>query len=117
MNLNTLFTINIPVAGIFGLGFILAPEAMLAPYGISAHQAAESAMMARFFGASNFGYALLFWFMRGTASSDARTAVVKATALGFGVACLVSIFTHGLKRKVSTPFQPFLSLFTGSACF
>ena len=94
MNLNTLFTINIPVAGLFGLGFIFAPERMLAPYGISADQAAYSAMMARFFGAANFGYALLFWFMRGTAASDARTAVVKATALGFGVGCLVSIFTQ-----------------------
>ena len=91
MNLNTLFTINIPVAGLFGLGFIFAPEAMLAPYGISADQAAASAMMGRFFGAANFGYALLFWFMRGAAPSDARTAVVKASCLGFGVGCLVSI--------------------------
>ncbi|HIB71506.1 MAG TPA: hypothetical protein EYO34_08210 [Candidatus Marinimicrobia bacterium] len=94
MNLNTLFTINIPVAGLFGLGFIFAPEPMLAPYGISADQAADSAMMARFFGAANFGYALLYWFMRDAAASDARTAVVKASALGFGVGCLVSIFTQ-----------------------
>ena len=92
MNLNTLFTINIPVAGVFGLGFILAPEAMLAPYGIPADQAAASATMSRFFGASVLGYGILFWLIRGTGSSDARTAVVKAVCLGFSVDCVVSIY-------------------------
>lgn len=96
-----MFTINVVVAGLFGLGFIFAPEAMQAPYGISADQAAASASIGRFFGAANVGYAVLFWFLRGAGASDARTAVVKAVCLGFGVACLVS-----LTEQLSGTFGP-----------
>jgi len=101
MNLNTIFSLNVLVAGLFGLGFIFAPEAMLAPYGISAEQAAASAPIARFFGASNLGYAILFWFMRGSEPSDARTAVVKAVCLGFAAGFLVS-----LVEQLSGTFGP-----------
>ena len=56
-----------------------------------ADQAVASASMGRFFGAANVGYAVLFWLMRGAAASDARTAVVNAVSIGFGVGCLVSL--------------------------
>ena len=101
MNLNTVFTINVVIAGLFGVGFVFAPEAMQAPYGVSPEQAAASASMARFFGASNLGYAMLFWFIRGTAASDARTAVVKAVCLGFGASFLVSLI-----EQMSGTFGP-----------
>tara|TARA_Y100001947_G_C10140729_1_gene219727 strand:+ start:36 stop:422 length:387 start_codon:yes stop_codon:yes gene_type:complete len=91
MNLNTLFTVNTGVAGLFGLGFVFAPEAMLAPYGVSSATIAASVMMSRFFGASNLGYAVLFFFMRSTPDSDVKIAVTKAMSIGFGIACLVSI--------------------------
>ena len=42
MNLNTLFTVNTGVAGLF------APEAMLAPYGVPSATIAASVMMGRF---------------------------------------------------------------------
>ena len=91
MNLNTVFTINVLVAGLFGLGFMIAPEAMLAPYGVSAENAAASASMGRFFGAANFGYGILYWFMRSAPSSIAKTAVAKASCLGFLVGAGVSL--------------------------
>ena len=48
MNLNTLFTVNTGVAGLFGLGFVFAHEAMLAPYGVPSATIAASVMMGRF---------------------------------------------------------------------
>ena len=91
MNLNTLFTVNIVVASLFGLGFVFAHEAMLAPYGVASETIAASAMMSKFFGASNLGYAVLFFFMRSAPDSDAKIAVSKAISIGFGIGCLVSI--------------------------
>lgn len=96
-----MFAVNIVVAGLFGLGFIFAPEAMLAPYGVAADQAAASAPIGRMIGAANLGYAILFWFMRGVESSAVRTGVVKAACLGF-----VASFLVGLFEQVSGTFGP-----------
>ena len=91
MNLNKLFMVNIGVAGLFGLGFIFAPEAMLAPYGIAAETISASVMMSRLFGGSNLGFAILFWFMMNAPASETKIEVAKAICIGFVVSCLVSI--------------------------
>ena len=91
MNLNKLFMVNIGVAGLFGIGFVFAPEAMLTPYGMAAETISASVIMSRLLGASNIGYAILFWFMMNAPASDTKTEVAKAVSLGFGVSCLVSI--------------------------
>ena len=91
MNLNKLFMVNIGVAGLFGLGFVFAPEAMLAPYGISAETISASVMMSRLFGGSNLGFAILFWFMMNAPASETKIEVAKAISIGFVVSCLVSI--------------------------
>ena len=91
MNLNNLFMVNIGVAGLFGLGFVFAPEAMLTPYGMAAETISASVIMSRLLGASNIGYAILFWFMMNAPASDTKIEVAKAVSLGFGVSCLVSI--------------------------
>ncbi|MEA1881748.1 MAG: hypothetical protein U9N31_05045 [Candidatus Marinimicrobia bacterium] len=91
MNLNTLFKINTVVAGLFGLGFVIAPAAVLAPYGIAQETIDASVMMARWFGASNIGFAVLFWFLSNAPDSAVKTTVAKAMCIGFAVGCLVSI--------------------------
>ena len=91
MNLNKLFMVNIGVAGLFGIGFVFAPEAMLTPYGMAAETISASVIMSRLLGASNIGYAILFWFMMNAPASDTKIEVAKAVSLGFGVSCLVSI--------------------------
>jgi len=83
--------VNIGVAGLFGLGFVFAPEAMLAPYGISAETISASVMMSRFFGGSNLGFAILFWFMMNAPASETKIEVAKAISIGFVVSCLISI--------------------------
>ena len=91
MNLNNLFMVNIGVAGLFGIGFVFAPEAMLTPYGMAAETISASVIMSRLLGASNIGYAILFWFMMNAPASDTKIEVAKAVSLGFSVSCLVSI--------------------------
>jgi uncharacterized membrane protein YciS (DUF1049 family) len=91
MNLNTLFKINTFVAGLFGLGFVIAPAFTLAPYGMSRELIDGSIMMAKWFGASNIGFAVLFWFLSNAPDSDLKTTVAKAMCIGFAVGCLVSI--------------------------
>ena len=83
--------VNIGVAGLFGIGFVFAPEAMLTPYGMAAETISASVIMSRLLGASNIGYAILFWFMMNAPASDTKIEVAKAVSLGFGVSCLVSI--------------------------
>ena len=91
MNLNNLFMVNIGVAGLFGLGFVFAPEAMLTPYGIAAETISASVMMSRLFGGSNLGFAILFWFMMNAPASETKIEVAKAISIGFVVSGLVSI--------------------------
>jgi|TARA_B100001750_G_scaffold240950_1_gene251541 hypothetical protein len=91
MNLNTLFKINTVTAGLFGLGFVIAPAAVLAPYGLSQELINGSVMMAKWFGASNIGFAVLFWFLSNAPDSDVKITVAKAMCIGFAVGCLVSI--------------------------
>ena len=98
MNLNTLFTVNIVVASLFGLGFVFAHEAMLAPYGVASETIAASAMMSKFFGASNLGYAVLFFFMRSAPDSDAKIAVAKAIVLG-SLLVVWSVFKYKCQGK------------------
>ena len=91
MNLNNLFMVNIGVAGLFGLGFVFAPEAMLTPYGNAAETISASVMMSRLFGGSNLGFAILFWFMMNAPASETKIEVAKAICIGFVVSFLVSI--------------------------
>ena len=64
---------------------------MLAPYGMSAETISASVMMSRFFGASNLGFAILFWFMMNAPASETKIEVAKAVSIAFVVSCLVSI--------------------------
>ena len=91
MNLNKLFMVNTGVAALFGIGFVFAPEAMLTPYGMAAETISASVIMSRLLGASNIGYAILFWFMMNAPASETKIEVAKAVSLGFGGSCRVSI--------------------------
>lgn len=75
--MKTLFTINAVVAGLIGLGFLLLPGQVTGLYGLVEPGAA---VMARFFGASLLGYALIYWLLRESAPSLARRGVMIASA-------------------------------------
>jgi hypothetical protein len=80
MKIGTVLTVNALIATAFGIGFILAPAQVLAPYGVELPVA--GLLMSRLFGASLLGYGILTWLLRGT--SDAE--VVRAFGVSLGVA-------------------------------
>jgi hypothetical protein len=84
MKLNTLMIITAIVAIIFGLGFILAPQASIGLYGNKLDAVGE--FMARYFGAALLGYAFLAWLTRNTASKGVQAGFFVAMVLGFVVA-------------------------------
>ena len=54
---------------------------MLTPYGISAETISASVMMSRLLGASNLGFAILFWFMMNAPASETKIEVAKAVSI------------------------------------
>jgi hypothetical protein len=80
--------ISAVVAFLFGLGFIIAPVAVMKFYGVTLDVSGE--FIGRYLGASFIGLAFLAWEFRNAAASRERRAVLLAlfitTVLGFVVA-------------------------------
>ena len=89
MKLGTVLTVNAIIALLFGLGFVLAPAATLAPYGLTTDD--SGILVARLFGAAVLGYAVLTWSARNSEESAARRAIVLALFLSFGIGLVVSL--------------------------
>ena len=77
MRLSTMLLITFVVAGLFGLGFLLLPAPMLTFYGLQTD--AVGLWMARWFGVSLLGFAVVAWFLRGVHDAAAQRPI----ALGF----------------------------------
>jgi hypothetical protein len=63
MKLSTLLTLNAVVSFAFGVGFVIAPAQVLAPYGVEVN--VQGLFLARYFGAALIGYGTLTWLVRG----------------------------------------------------
>jgi hypothetical protein len=92
MKLTTLFTVYAVVSAIFGLAFVFAPVASVAPYGITLSPAGIPT--ARLFGASLFEFALLAWFVRKSGDSEARKAIILALFVGEAIGFVVALLTQ-----------------------
>jgi hypothetical protein len=86
MPLSTFLLIAAVVEALFGLGFLLLPEAALAPLGVKLNPA--GLMMTRIFGAALISFALLFWWAREAPPSQALTAILRAGAIYFAVSTI-----------------------------
>jgi hypothetical protein len=60
--MDTLFLVALIVEAIFGIGFVLAPGAMLGPFGVTLNAIATT--FARLFGSALISYPVLLWFAR-----------------------------------------------------
>ena len=83
MKLSIWMTLTAVLAGIFGLAFVFVPAQLLAYYGITAGAPLE--LIGGFFGSALIGFAVMAWWARSAADSEARKALV----LGFLVANFV----------------------------
>lgn len=89
MKLSTLFIINAILAILFGLGFILAPEAVLAPYGIATDSAGIA--LARLLGVSFIEVGILAWLARNIESTSAVRVITLAYFIGNAVGFIVTL--------------------------
>jgi len=72
--MKALFTVNLVVAVVFGLGFVLVPHTLMGLYGGSLGDLGIA--IARLFGAVTLGQAVLFTFARSTTSTEFKKGVV-----------------------------------------
>jgi hypothetical protein len=90
MKVNALMVVNAIVAGLFGIGFVLAPAQVLSQYGITTD--APFDLVGQLFGAALIGFAVLTWTARDATNSDAGRAILLALfvadAVGFVVALI-----------------------------
>jgi hypothetical protein len=88
MNVRTYFAVFAILAVLFGIGFILAPGAVLANYGITTTPAV--AVMSRLFGGTLVAIAIIQWLAR-----DFDPGTTRAVLMGVGVAdainCIIAI--------------------------
>jgi hypothetical protein len=80
--MNTLFLIALVVEAIFGIGFVIAPAALLGPLGVSLNT--EATTFARLFGSALLSFPVLLWLAR------------KSDHAGFKKAVVVSLFVYYL---------------------
>ena len=86
MKLNTLMTITAIVSFIFGLGFILAPSAVMGMYGNTLDLAGQ--FLGRYFGAALLALAFLAWYNRSAPSKG----VVSGFFIGMVLGLVVSVW-------------------------
>jgi hypothetical protein len=89
MKLRPLFTINFPIAIIFGLTCALLPRLAIEMYGLVPNDAAI--WTTRLVGGSILGFATLMWFGRKTASVETRRAIAVALLVQDSVGLIASI--------------------------
>jgi len=90
MKLGTFMAIHAFVALVFGIGFVLAPASVLAPYGLVSMDAG-AIFMSRLFGAALIQIGLLAWMARTVIDPAARRAVQRAYGGGLVVGFVVAL--------------------------
>ena len=90
MKLGTFLAIHAFVALVFGIGFVLAPASVLAPYGMVSMDAG-AIFMSRLFGAALIQVGLLAWMARTVIDPAARRAVQRAYGGGLVVGFVVAL--------------------------
>jgi hypothetical protein len=112
MKLNTLFTITAVVTLAFGIGFLIAPGALLGIYGLSVDSV--GVLLARFAGSAFICLAPLTWLAREFPDTQVRRALVISIfptfAIGFVVALLAQI--SGLMNSLGWLYVALPLLFT-----
>jgi hypothetical protein len=104
MKFNTFMAIAAVIAFLFGLGFLLLPEQVLASYGVTLETAGQ--WVARYLGSAFIGISVLTWLARNAEKGPALRAIVLGFfflgATGLVVAILDLIYGAGNALAWST---------------
>lgn len=89
MTLKNFFTLFAVLAALFGIGFVAAPNEVLKMYGVPG--SAHIALMARLFGGTLLGLAIIQWFARSLRDDAAVTALLMGLGVSHAVNFLIAI--------------------------
>lgn len=92
MKLKSLFIFNAIATIIFGIGSVLAPQALISLLGANLDPA--GVLMMQYGGAWLIGIGLLAWFARNAADSEARRAIVLAFLICYSIAFIVALLAQ-----------------------
>lgn len=90
--MNTLFLVSMIVEAIFGIGFILAPGALLGPMGVTLNETATT--FARLFGSAIISFPVLLWFVRKSDKAEFRMGVVYTMFVYYIVSTILLLMTE-----------------------
>ncbi len=104
MKLNLLLTLSAIYLALVGIGFLLAPDAMM--FG-TLGAGASAALLAnlRTVASTFIGIAVLNWVSRNADPSPARDAIMLANTVGFGLATVLDVvaITSGVLMTLAVP--------------
>ena len=89
MALKTFFTVFAVLAALFGIGFVAAPNEVLAMYGVPG--SAHIALMGRLFGGTLLAFAVIQWLARDFHDERALTALLMGLGISHVVNLLISV--------------------------
>ena len=89
MTIKTYFAIFAVLSVLFGIGFVLAPGAVLSNYGIE--NSPVVALMSRLFGGTLLAMAVILWSAREFQDETALRAVLVGTGIADAVNCVVAV--------------------------
>ena len=89
--MNTLFLVTLVIEGVFALGFISVPGAMLGPFGVILNDTA--AVFARLFGSALLSLPVLLWYARRSGSPGFKTGVARSLFIYFLASTPILVFT------------------------
>jgi hypothetical protein len=89
MTLKTFFTVFAVLSALFGIGFVAAPNEVLAMYGFPA--SVHVAVMARLFGGTLLAFAVIQWLARDFRDERVLTALLMGLGISHVVNLLISI--------------------------
>ena len=72
--MNTLFLLALIIEALFGIGFVLAPAAVLGPFGLAFNDVATT--FARLFGSALVSFPILLWFARKSDKPELKKGVI-----------------------------------------
>ena len=87
--MNTLFLVALIVEALFGLGFVLVPGPMLAPYAVTLDEVGT--VFARVLGAALLSFPILLWLARKSQSPEFRKAVIYSLFAYFLISTVVLV--------------------------
>jgi hypothetical protein len=90
--MNTLFLFSMIVEAIFGIGFILAPGALLAPMGVTLNEVATT--FARLFGSAIISFPILLWFARKSDKVEFKKGAVNSLFVYYLVSSVLLLITE-----------------------